>query len=257
MNIEVERGAMKNQIIPLFIGNYKKPYDKSGLVYRYPAGESYIMPNGFFAIRQESGKIVMVDAGMPDPKKITEYGYAPLEEGAKSFDQVMKEAEIDPLAVETVIVTHLHWDHSWNLDKLPNASVYVQRKEIYHAVTPYKPERTSFGFVAGKTNPPWLKAIDRVVPLDGDEEILPGIRIMLTPGHTHGGQSVLVDTVEGTYALVGDFYLIPESFELELPPALHVTTRGFYEGLKKLKKADLTGVLGTHDMKTYERKIWG
>ena len=248
---------MGHKIIPLFIGNTEKPYDKSGLVYRYPAGESYIMPNGFFAVKTESGDTVMIDTGMPDPEVIDEMGYAHMAEGTRTFEQIMQDEGIDPLAVRTVIVTHLHWDHSWNLDKFPNAAIYVQRKEIYHAVTPYKPERTSFGFVKGKTNPPWLKAIDRVVPVDGDEEILPGIRVLLTPGHTHGGQSVLVDTEEGTYAMVGDFYLIPESYERELPPALHVTTRGFYEGLKKLKKANLAGILGTHDVKTYERKIWG
>ena len=52
----------------------------------------------------------------------------------------------------------------------------------------------------------------QIRPLNGDAEILPGIRVMHTPAHTDGGLTVFVDTDRGTAAITG-FCVIRENFE--------------------------------------------
>jgi N-acyl homoserine lactone hydrolase len=66
--------------------------------------------------------------------------------------------------------------------------------------------------------------------LDGDAEILPGLKVIATPGHTVGHQSVLVESADGlSDALVGDAaykprqYLNPASDELPEGQASDVT----------------------------------
>ncbi len=51
--------------------------------------------------------------------------------------------------------------------------------------------------------------------MNGDIEILPGIRVEHTPAHTEGGLTVLVDTARGVAAITG-FCVIDENFN---PPA--------------------------------------
>ena len=46
--------------------------------------------------------------------------------------------------------------------------------------------------------------LDSTPELDGEAEVLPGIRLLPTPGHTDGHQSVLVDTPDGLVVIGGD-----------------------------------------------------
>lgn len=245
---------MSYQIIPLLQG-YAENTDKSVLVYRHAFGDKYRLPNGFFLIRG-NGENILVDTGTATNEEIAAMNFTQLAE-SRSFEEVLAAEGVDPLSITKVIMTHLHWDHCWNLNKLPNAKVYVQKRELTHAMSPYPPERRSFGYIDGYTDPHWLAAASQIVPLEGDTEILPGLRVITTGGHTYGGQSVLVDTAQGTYAIVGDFVLILESMDTGIPLGLFVSQREWYEGYHKLKSLDLAGILPTHDLITYEHKIYG
>ena len=49
--------------------------------------------------------------------------------------------------------------------------------------------------------------------LDGDAEVLPGLRVMATPGHTVGHQSVLVESADGmSDVLIGDAAYTPRQY---------------------------------------------
>ena len=45
-----------------------------------------------------------------------------------TFEDGLAQWGLKPEDIKTVFMTHLHWDHSWNMDKLPNATFYVQKK---------------------------------------------------------------------------------------------------------------------------------
>ena len=145
------------------------------------------------------------------------------------------------------------------MDKLPNATFYVQKKEMEHAVNPLPHEMRTYCFtgIEGFKQPKWPKVIDRISVIDGDVEIMPGITLVLTPGHTHGSQSVLVDTKDGLYAITGDFCYIKQNWIDGIAINNLVSFDEWYDSYEKLKKYDIVDVLPPHDPATYQKKIYG
>ena len=94
-----------------------------------------------------------------------------------------------PRDVVWVINTHLHFDHCGGNRLFPGVPIHVQRLELQGPHDPH--EWVDF---PGAT----------YVEHDGEAEVLPGIRLLPTPGHTRGHQSVLVDTPDGLVVIGGD-----------------------------------------------------
>ena len=59
---------------------------------------------------------------------------------------------------------------------------------------------------------------DRLVVLDGDAEVLPGINVMLLGGHTMGSQAVMVQTDADPLVLTSDVALTPRNLRDDEPP---------------------------------------
>lgn len=96
---------------------------------------------------------------------------------------------IDDIA--TVITSHLHFDHCGQNDRFAGSEVYVQRSEVEAAKAPLY------------TVPEWAfpPGLDLTV-VDGDHQIADGVRVIATPGHTQGHQSVLIEGEEGNRVVV-------------------------------------------------------
>ena len=112
---------------------------------------------------------------------------------------------VDPFQVKDVILTHLHFDHVGALIEFPGRRCFVHQIELD---APYAFFQKSL-----------LETVDLAV-LTGDEgEIEPGLRWMLTPGHSDGLITLLVDTDEGLVAIPSDCVgPLPEYFDnMELP----------------------------------------
>ena len=170
-----------------------------------------------------------------------------------TFTACLQKNDIDPDSIKKVILTHLHWDHCWNMDKLPNAEFYVQKKEIQSAVSPMPYEKIHYAYWGGIYEiPVFLKCINQVTALEGESQIAPGIRVIPTPGHTAGSQTVLVDTSKGTFAIVGDFANLPMALEGKgWPPGLITSAEDWYESFARLKKENYQKVLTFHDNEAY------
>jgi glyoxylase-like metal-dependent hydrolase (beta-lactamase superfamily II) len=121
-----------------------------------------------------------------------------------------------------VVNTHLHFDHAggntWRdasgavRPTFPRARVVVQRGE--HAWATHTNERTAASYFVANWDP--LDAAGLLDLIDGEREIVPGIRTIASPGHTPFHQSVLVDGGDGAIALfLGD--VCPTSAHLPLP----------------------------------------
>ncbi len=113
---------------------------------------------------------------------------------------------IDAAEVDTVIVTHLHYDHAGNLDKFPQARFVLQDEEMRFATgrsMRFKPMRAPFelddvlAMVAHNY-------AGRVRFVSGSEEIAPGVHVHHVPGHTKGLQAVTVETSRGRVCLASD-----------------------------------------------------
>lgn len=205
------------RIIPLNLGEYKI-YPTAAYYKATPEEEDVGFVYSAFALEDtETGEIVMVDAGVVPENEYEQYRSvfhpSSLVPGAPSLRQVLVEKGIDPLKVKTVILTHLHMDHCYNVDLFANAKIYVQKKELQHAVTPTPVERSSYQVAALPGLPCWMKAWGRIEAIDGDREIMDGISVWLAPGHTPGSQLVFIETKEGPYVIVGDTYYNVAQFE--------------------------------------------
>ena len=104
------------------------------------------------------------------------------------------QADFDVAAIDIVVNTHLHFDHCGGNYLFAGKPTYVQRSELDDA--------------RGKddyTIREWVDAPGvQYVPVDGELELLPGIRLVPTPGHTRGSQVVVVETSARPVVICGD-----------------------------------------------------
>jgi N-acyl homoserine lactone hydrolase len=119
--------------------------------------------------------------------------------------------DMSPADITIVINTHLHFDHCGQNAVFKHAPFYVQRAELARA-------RRESPDLAG-----WFDfAGARFELLDGDTEIVPGLSVITTPGHTVGHQSVLIPGADGDDLLIGDAAYTPRLYswpaDRELPP---------------------------------------
>jgi glyoxylase-like metal-dependent hydrolase (beta-lactamase superfamily II) len=148
-----------------------------------------------YAIRYADGPVTLVDAGI-GPSGALASDWAPV---PGDLPGELRAAGIDPSEVTTIVLTHLHNDHmGWAVPRdspFTSARVLVQRADV----DLYEANRDQAGQFDLLIEP--LRAEDRLQILDGDLALTPGIRVIATPGHTPGHQSV---AVEDTLLITGD-----------------------------------------------------
>jgi glyoxylase-like metal-dependent hydrolase (beta-lactamase superfamily II) len=165
-------------------------------------------------------KRILIDTGIGnkgDEKFSDIYGV----DRRPSIQESLARIGLDPKDIQIVINTHFHFDHAGgNTTRLedgrivptfPKAEYYVQKEEWSFAMTPNERTRASYLL----ENYEVLSRLDRLNLLEGSAEILPGIRVVKTPGHTEHHQSVIIQSVGETICFLGD--LIPTSSHLPLP----------------------------------------
>ncbi|MFT0846799.1 MBL fold metallo-hydrolase [Actinomycetaceae bacterium L2_0104] len=100
--------------------------------------------------------------------------------------------DLDGVAI--VVNTHLHFDHCGGNHLFAGKPIYVQRQELEDARS--KNDYTIDEWV----DPPGVS----YVPVDGELELLPRIRLLPAPGHTRGSQIVVVEQGEHPIIIAGD-----------------------------------------------------
>ena len=100
----------------------------------------------------------------------------------------------DLAGIDIVVNTHLHYDHCGGNHLFAGKPVYVQRQELDDALN-----------AENYTIREWVDAPGmQYVPVDGELELLPGVRLVPAPGHTRGSQVVVVETDDGPVVIGGD-----------------------------------------------------
>jgi glyoxylase-like metal-dependent hydrolase (beta-lactamase superfamily II) len=151
-----------------------------------------------YAIRYDDGPVTLVDAGI-GPAGALAADWAPV---PGRLPAELAPAGIDPADVATIVLTHLHNDHmGWAVPRdspFTEARVVVQQADV----DLYAANRDQAGQYDLLIEP--LRAQGRLQIVDGDRTLSPGVRIIATPGHTPGHQSVLVDTGDDRVLITGD-----------------------------------------------------
>lgn len=173
-------------------------------------------------------ELVLIETGLgnkSDQKALEIYGIDSLpadpSEGADRVQAGVRAAGFSRADVTVVVNTHLHFDHAGgntfrNAEgrleiAFPGALYHVQRKEWEYAHSTN--ERTRASYLAHDFDP--VQEAGRFRLLEGEVEVVPGVSVILTPGHTPHHQSVLVRSAGETACYLGD--LIPTMAHLPLP----------------------------------------
>lgn len=169
--------------------------------------------------------LVLIDTGVgnkEDAKFLQIYGVEAEVPGQRSMlDAALAQAGFSAADVSTVINTHLHFDHAGGNTMLgadgaiepafPNARYFVHGGELGYATR--SNERTSASYFPRNWDP--LRATGQLEIVDGATELLPGIRMRPTPGHTPHHQSIVIDGGGETAVFLAD--VCPTAAHVPLP----------------------------------------
>jgi glyoxylase-like metal-dependent hydrolase (beta-lactamase superfamily II) len=151
-----------------------------------------------YAIRTPGGT-VLVDTGVGPPEAPAASWFG----GGGRLPEELAEAGVEPDEVVAVVLTHAHDDHvGWNLDgdglRFRNARYLMRPEDLDFLRTRDEEEDRR---VLAET----LDGLGEALVLaESDQEVAPGVRLIHTPGHTPGHQSVLVASGGGVMLVTGD-----------------------------------------------------
>jgi len=146
---------------------------------------------------------------------------------------------VQPEDVTDVIITHLHYDHAGNLDKLPNARFHIQDSEVEYATGRCMCHGVLRHAYSVEDIVELIRKVydERVVFHDGDSEMAPGVRLLRIGGHTKGLQSVQVATERGNVVLASDASHFYENMDRGRPFPIIYNVADMLQGYTRLHAA--------------------
>jgi glyoxylase-like metal-dependent hydrolase (beta-lactamase superfamily II) len=181
--------------------------------------------------------------GGPRPV-VVDTGFSPARAAARGVPRYVPAAEmlarlgIEADKVELVILTHLHADHAGGVGFFPRASFCVQRSEFEFWTKDPLSRRPMFQFFLDADTRDALIGLardGRLMFLDGDAEVAPGVECLLAPGHSPGLQAVAVETERGLAVLGSDTGHVFENYLEDWPSSLTVDQLALLETFDKLR----------------------
>ena len=123
----------------------------------------------------------------PNGRVLVDTGMTELHPAVADMDprlSPLNQQGLDLTSIDIVVNTHLHFDHCGGNHLFADKPIYVQRLELDDA-------RTKDDYTIRE----WVNASGvQYVPVDGEFELLPGLRLVPAPGHTDGMQMVVIET---------------------------------------------------------------
>lgn len=239
-----------------FVTTIPKQYLFHHSVHPYIKGiEDHRIEMPAFTFLIEGGdKLCLIDSGMSPTERAGTWHHpgSHQPEGMAIRDR-LAEHGYTPADVDILVLTHLHWDHSYYLHEFTNATIYVHQVEHDFALDPIPMYYKSY-------ESPELGITSHLAGVDfttfvGSIEVMNGVRTLETPGHSPGHISVEIDTAAGMYICCGDSVFCPENLlpvpELKYditPPGRFVDAIDTWRSieLQRDRVADNSFILGSH-----------
>ena len=193
---------------------------------RIPADERNRIQLGMrtLLIEHPSG-LILIDTGAGNKENAKFKDIYGLEnegaDGSTMLEDGLKQIGVAPTDIALVINTHLHFDHAGGNTRnrpdgsieisFPNATYIVRRGEYDYAM--HANERTAASYFERNWLP--VEAADKIEWVTREKEIVKGVRVIPTPGHTPFHQSILIESAGDRAFYLGD--LVPTHAHLPLP----------------------------------------
>jgi glyoxylase-like metal-dependent hydrolase (beta-lactamase superfamily II) len=225
---------------------------KSECYYRwssYGEPDAEIGMDYFFWVLRNGAATIVVDTGF-HPESGARRGRTTL----CPPDEALRVIGVEPETVPMVILTHLHYDHTGNLEWFPDAELVLQRSEIEFWSGPEARHEQ----LAPLIEPGEIERIaaGRLRLLDGDAEIAPGIQAICVGGHSPGQTVLVVETVGGSAVIASDAVHYYEELELERPFEILVDLPAMYAAyatVRELAGRPGAALLVGHDPEVMKR----
>lgn len=210
------------RVIPLIVGWERLP--RSFSIHGDDSGQTLIEPVPVLLLETDDGW-TLLDTGINTALVRDRPLYERLHARNHDIVPILPEGDGEPLEralaghgvaladIERIYLSHLHNDHAGGLRLFGRTvPVWVQRRELEYGLAdhPFPEQHGMFRIDFDDPEIDWRL-------IDGDAVLAPGIRAVLTPGHTPGHQSFVVDVQDGSgYVFAFDAGDLRENFEREL-----------------------------------------
>jgi glyoxylase-like metal-dependent hydrolase (beta-lactamase superfamily II) len=216
------------------LGRFVRPAEETG------TGQPLVEDALGYLLRHDRG-LLLFDTGIGAADAETEAWYRPVR---WPLQQALRSVGHDLGDVDVVVNCHLHFDHCGGNPLLAGRPVVCQRTELAAART------------EGYTVPELVDhAGVRYELLDGEAELIPGVFVVPTPGHTEGHQSLVVRCADGTVVLAGQAHDHASDFAgdaLAVAAGEGTGVPGPRPWLRRLLEMDPARVYFAHDASVWE-----
>ena len=181
--------------------------------------------------------VLLIDTGVGEGnayiERIVEPRRTPIAEELARFG-------LETADVTLLVNSHLHFDHCGNNQLFSNAEIFVQSSELSIAHTPRYTVTEWFDYGGVRLN-----------PVSGDMDIIAGIRLLSSPGHTPGHQSVLIETDNGNVIVAAQAAFTADEYQRGGDPdeQAHEGLEDLYlQSIARLKSVEAQEVYFSHDV---------
>ncbi|MCC8190746.1 MAG: N-acyl homoserine lactonase family protein [Planctomycetes bacterium] len=241
---------MQTYVIYPLVNLLTKNIEQSSQTYLKNYGCKLDTPVVFWLV-QGGGRNILVDSGACDPATATKNHHKAIQTPDMEPLALLAGKGVGPDDIDTIVLTHLHWDHCFNLELFPKADIYVQEREVAYAANPLPDHHVFYEGTDTGLRAPWLDHQHRFTLKNGDYSIGDGLDVHFLPGHTPGMQGLTVTTADGVYLVASDN--VPSMLnwngigkQRHIPSALHNNLHDYHDSFAKME-AICDYVIPSHD----------
>lgn len=179
---------------------------------------------------------VLIDTGVGEGNRYIDKHFEPR---ITPVADTLQRHGVRPEDITLLVNSHLHFDHCGNNRLFPNAEIHVQSAELEVARGEGYTVQAWFDYKGARLN-----------PVDGDADLCRGIKLIATPGHTPGHQSVLVDCDQGPYLVVAQAAYTIDEYNRGGDPVEQAhpgLERQYVETIASLKQIQAARLFLSHD----------
>ena len=207
--------------------------DRSQMLWNVPGGELRELPVGAVLIEHDGG-LLLADTGMEIEHANEHLPFMqPEQSPAQTLVAQLELCGATPADVDTVFNSHLHFDHANGNHLFPHAEIVVHAREVSQARAPAPFERLAY------SDRRWGHTGAPLTTFTGDEEVVPGVRAIETPGHSAGHCSLLVESPSrrrSPMVFTFDVAYTERALEREIQPGFHHDPVAGQRSIARLKE---------------------